>query len=258
MSESKDVFGDRMKAKEKAFTDAKISTDEILCVRIDGKRFSKFTSSFAKPYDSRISDSMRETTSLLVKEFNARVGYVQSDEITLLFSPGEKESEYIFGGKASKINSILASAATAFFNRALDRVTEGDRYPAFFDCRAWAVERYEASNVLLWRVQDAIRNSKSCIYRWTFGHKAMAGKSGDQMVQELCAEGSHKKWDQYDDSDRFGSLIYSIPHMIETGAIRPKYVVESARNFWESPFIERDDFISNCFREEKEHVSTEV
>lgn len=43
---SLDFFGDRMKAYEKEYTSAYVPIDQILCVRIDGKGFSKFTKGF--------------------------------------------------------------------------------------------------------------------------------------------------------------------------------------------------------------------
>lgn len=175
-----DDFGDRMKAYESAFTSTKIASDKWMAVRIDGRGFSKYTKSFVKPFDWRITNAMVNTTKALVKETHASVGYTQSDEITLLYPP--TEGERIFGGKVSKINSVFASIATAHFNH---HTIVTDKH-AYFDCRTWEVpDDIEASNTLLWRVQDARKNSVSSHFRWTAGHKAMQNLGQSEMVQYL-------------------------------------------------------------------------
>lgn len=45
----KDDFGNRMKEYERKYTNTRIPVSDTLCVRIDGKRFSKFTKGFTKP-----------------------------------------------------------------------------------------------------------------------------------------------------------------------------------------------------------------
>jgi tRNA(His) 5'-end guanylyltransferase len=81
-----DEFGNRMKDYEKRFTDIRVAPEEILCVRLDGKGFSKFTKGFKKPFDDRLTQSMVQTAEALVNETDAQVGYTQSDEITLIYT----------------------------------------------------------------------------------------------------------------------------------------------------------------------------
>lgn len=212
-----DDFGDRMKAYEKEYTSAYVPIDQILCVRIDGKGFSKFTKGFKKPFDDALSSVMVSTMMNLVKETHASIGYTQSDEITLIYTPGEKASEYIFGGKVSKINSILASMTTGYFNHylALPReYNEPTISNAFFDCRAWAVpDLVEASNVLLWRVQDARKNSISSLFRWTVGHKAMDGL--DQLEMKALLKSDYfTDWNELPNKYKYGT--YAKPVTTET------------------------------------------
>jgi tRNA(His) guanylyltransferase len=208
-----DDFGDRMKAYEMAFTSAYVPIDQILCVRIDGKGFSKFTKGFKKPFDDILSEVMINTTKKLVDNTHASIGYTQSDEITLIYTPGEKSSEYIFGGKVSKINSILASMATAYFNYGLDAYVDSEK-PAFFDCRAWAVpDLAEASNVLLWRTQDARKNSISSLFRWTVGHSKMCGLSGEEM-KALLKSDYFTDWDDLPNKYKYGTYVK--PVKVET------------------------------------------
>lgn len=208
-----DEFGDRMKAYEKAFTSAYVPIDQILCVRIDGKGFSKFTKDFKKPFDDSLSAVMVHTMKKLVENTHASIGYTQSDEITLIYTPGEKASEYMFGGKVSKINSILASMASVHFNYTLDSYVDTDK-PAFFDCRAWAVpDLAEASNVLLWRVQDARKNSISSLFRWTVGHSKMHGLSGEEM-KSLLKSHYFTDWDELPNKYKYGT--YAKPVTVES------------------------------------------
>lgn len=117
-----DDFGDRMKSLESVYTYPRVPATDYLCVRIDGKGFSKYTKGFGKPFDKTLSGAMVGTTVFLVENTHANIGYTQSDEITLIYSSGEKANEHIFGGKVSKINSILASMATAKFNQYMEGV----------------------------------------------------------------------------------------------------------------------------------------
>lgn len=209
----KDEFGDRMKSYERLFTSQIVSPPDILCVRIDGKGFSKFTKGFRKPFDDTLSKTMIETAKMLLTETNASISYTQSDEITLIYTPGEKASEYMFGGKVSKINSILASMASVHFNYTLDSYVDTDKL-AFFDCRAWSVpDLAEASNVLLWRVQDARKNSISSLFRWTAGHSKMHGLSGEDM-KALLKSDYFTDWDQLPNKYKYGT--YAKPVTVES------------------------------------------
>lgn len=206
----KDDFGDRMKEYEAMGTSARVRPEDYLCVRIDGKTFSKFTKEFEKPFDPRLSDAMEATTEFLVEQTHANIGYTQSDEITLIYSLGDKATEHIFGGKLSKINSILASMATAKFNSQMKPSYFYNPKLAFFDCRAWGMpNNVEASNVLLWRVQDARKNSVSAMFRWTLGSKAMHGLNQAQMKEQLFSAGHD--WYLLPNRWKYGTYIKRVP-----------------------------------------------
>ena len=168
-----------MKAYESAYR-LSIPFSEDLVVRIDGKRFSRYTKAYRKPFDPKLVSAMRSASITAMKVLGAKLAYTQSDEITLLFSKGEKQLEHIFSGRIQKICSISSSAATAGFNSSID-----DSRLAYFDARAWGVPASERSNVILWRVQDARRNAVSSLYHSIYGHKAMQGKSSEQMIRKL-------------------------------------------------------------------------
>lgn len=213
-----DDFGDRMKALEREYTDRRIPNDEVLCVRIDGKRFSKFTKACKKPFDKKFSDAMIKTTKRLVEETNATFGYTQSDEITLIFSLTGNQAEHIFGGKVSKVNSILASMASAFFNAEFTHPTK----LAYFDCRAWGVPDIgEASNVVLWRVQDCRKNSVSAAYRWIANKKKTPNQT---IMKQYLLDSCFYSWDEEESKWKYGTGVIRQPYEKAEGVIRTKIV----------------------------------
>ena len=209
MSKRLDDFGDRMKAHERMFTDARIDSKKVMCVRIDGKRFSKFTRNCVKPFDTDLHEAMVKTTEYLVQETHAAIGYTQSDEITLLFLPKENElSTHIFDGKVSKVNSVLASMATAYFNYYVKpdvNVKFAGKGLALFDCRAWQVDDLvEASNVLLWRIQDCRKNSVASAYRWIANEKITPCQT---VMKSILKNKFDYDWDTEEDRWKYGSFV---------------------------------------------------
>lgn len=79
-----DALGDRLKHFERLRTEDKCIPDLPIYIRLDGRGFSNFTRNMLRPYDSRMSKLMEATTAYLVKEFNATIGFTQSDEISLI------------------------------------------------------------------------------------------------------------------------------------------------------------------------------
>ena len=67
----------------------------ILC-RLDGSSFSKFVKGLETPYDERLSNLMIESCKFLVEKTNARVGFVGSDEISLILWEENENSELIY------------------------------------------------------------------------------------------------------------------------------------------------------------------
>lgn len=186
-------LGDRMKMYERREAGRRAMPGLPICVRIDGKGFSRFTRSLPRPFDPRLSTLMVETTRALVTDTGANVGYTQSDEITLIFAPGP----VYLDGRLQKMTSILASMTTAHFNAHLAAaIPEKAGQVALFDCRVWTVPSLEeAANVLLWRELDATKNSISMAARAVFSHKQVHGKNGDEMKDMLFR--ADIDWDAY-------------------------------------------------------------
>ena len=204
----KEALGDKMKHYEAVEAQRALPPDLPVLVRIDGRRFSKFTRDFRKPFDPDLSAAMQETCRLLVEETGARVGYVQSDEISLALERRHEEDALPFSGRSQKIASTCASLATALFIRALhrtrpDRALEG--VPSF-DARACSVpDRTEAANAILWRVQDARKNGISAACRSVARPTEMQGLSGPEMIALMRDRGVAFETD-FPETDRLGVL----------------------------------------------------
>jgi tRNA(His) 5'-end guanylyltransferase len=169
-----------------------------VCVRLDGKAFHTFTRGLPRPYDERLSRLMVETTRHLVAETNARIGYTQSDEISLVLYSSDPKSQIFLDGRVQKLTSILASMATAAFHRHLpDFVPEKAGALPLFDCRVWNVPTLdEAVNTLIWRELDATKNSISMAAHAHFPHGRVHGLDGAQM-QELLFREKGINWNDF-------------------------------------------------------------
>lgn len=191
-SDNKQSLGDRHKAIEQVEAGRKADGSKPIMMRLDGHGFSKFTRGLIRPFDSRLSQLMIDTTSHLVRTFQADLGYTQSDEITLVFLPTkEEQTEYLFGGKFQKLCSLSAARATGFFNRQLPlRIEEKSHTEPEFDCRVWNVDdKHEAYLNVLSRQDDAIKNSISMAAQVVFSHKSLLGINGQQKRDMLKEAG---------------------------------------------------------------------
>jgi tRNA(His) 5'-end guanylyltransferase len=202
-----DDLGDRMKQLEMAEAGHRLMPQLPICARIDGKRFSKFTEGFARPFDERLSRLMVATTKHLVEETAARMGYTQSDEISLVWHDEDPRAQSYLDRRVQKLTSILASMTTAFFNaRVAAELPEKSGTPALFDCRVWAVPtREEAANVLLWRELDATKNSLSMAARSLYPHAETVDRDTAQLHELLFKKGVN--WNDYPPFFKRGSFV---------------------------------------------------
>lgn len=202
-----DNFGDRMKMYEGVEAQRRFLPLLPIVVRIDGKGFSKWTKGLNRPYDDRLSELMVNTTIELVERSNAVIGYTQSDEISLILYSDSAKSQVYFDGRVQKLTSVLASIATAYFNaRVPFTIPEKVDNLALFDCRCWNVPTLEeAANSLLWREQDATKNSVSMAAREFYSHKRLHGKTGSEMQEMLFEKGVN--WNNYPDFFKRGTYV---------------------------------------------------
>jgi tRNA(His) 5'-end guanylyltransferase len=192
-----DTLGDRIKFYESQGLPDRFLPLLPVVIRLDGVAFHTFTKGLSRPYDKRLSDLMIETTKFLVKETNARCGYTQSDEITLVLFSDTHESQIYFDGRVQKILSVLPARASVFFNEKLTSyLPEKAGVSPVFDCRAFTVpNKTEAVNTLIWREKDATRNSVSMAAQAYYSHKELDKKSSSDKQELLFKKGIN--WNDY-------------------------------------------------------------
>jgi len=188
---SKDDLGDRMKLLEAVETSRKFDSKLPVYARIDGRGFSKFTKYMQRPFDPLMTRAMIETTRYLVDKTHAAAGYVQSDEISLVWDGSKTNSNHFFDGKVQKSCSVLASMAAARF--AIEYFTSFGQWSfdcPHFDCRVIQMpSRIEAANMMLWRWLDCRKNAISMAARHWFSHKELQNQNSREMVQMLAERG---------------------------------------------------------------------
>ena len=208
----KTALGDRMKWYESRYTNDQFMPMAPVLARLDGRAFHTFTKGLKRPYDERLTRLMVETTKYLVKDTNARCGYTQSDEITLCWLAEEWESEIYFDGKLQKMNSILSSLCSSYFNLRAEEflpekmaaINEWKANPTgmppnipVFDCRVFQVPvNYEAVNCFIWREQDATRNSVQMAAQAHFEHDECQNKNKSDL-QEMLFSQRGINWNNY-------------------------------------------------------------
>lgn len=209
-----DSIGDRMKRYEEV-SKTKLVQRMPVIIRLDGKAFHTFTRGFHKPFDGLFSAAMSLTTLELCKNIQGCVlGYTQSDEITLILQDyKEITTDRWFDYEVQKICSVAASIATLAFNRAFKNcydtmisvkndfgMTPKDiangiqsynsaiSKGGFFDCRCFNVPKEDVCNCLIWRQQDATRNSIQSVAQANFSTKEMFKKNCNQLQDMLMIE----------------------------------------------------------------------
>ena len=206
MSQNKsDPLGDRVKALESASAKVLMDENQPLCVRIDGKAFHTYTKKLERPYDIRISDAMIATMNFLVEKTDARLGYTQSDEISLVYFKTAAHQQGYFGSRMQKLVSVLASMASVKFQAEVQKtIPEKNDMFAFFDCRVWNVPTLDdAAEMFIWRQDDAIKNAVSMAASAHYSHKHLHGKSSVDKINLLKDKGI--EWKDYPDFFKSGT-----------------------------------------------------
>lgn len=178
-------------------------------IRLDGKTFHTFTRGFKKPFDDILVKTMQQTMKYLCENIQGCVlGYTQSDEITLVLIDYKKlDSDSWFDYNIQKCASIAASMATLAFNRFFadnlclyraenevidenywDKLNIARQRGAMFDARVFTIPKEEVCNCLLWRQNDATRNSIEMVGQAYFSQNQLHKKSCNQIQDMLMLE----------------------------------------------------------------------
>ena len=190
-------LADRMKLYEGRESKRRLIPKLPVIARLDGRSFHSFTKGLGRPYSKPFLDLMFATTIHLVTKTKALVGYTQSDEISLVFYSDDVDSQIFFDSRIFKMVSILASMCTLDFNKRLPNLLPRKQYEnPMFDCRVWSVpDKQEVVNYLLWREQDATRNSIQMAAQSLYSHKQLHKKNTGDLQDMLMEKGVN--WNDY-------------------------------------------------------------
>ena len=158
---------------------------------MDGNNFHNWTKGLARPFDEKLVQLMADTTKFLVGETNAVIGYTQSDEITLILHSSDRNVELYHEGKKQKILSKLTAKCVNYFNTRRAELLPDHNKLAVFDARIYQVPSlHDACNQLLWRENDAIKNSVQMLAQSLFPHNALQGLNTDALQNKMFTEKS--------------------------------------------------------------------
>lgn len=193
-----DDFGDRMKAYERDYV-RMITVPEgethYPYLRLDGRSFSRFTRKLVsrgmldKPRDELFESVLVDATKDTVEEFSFLLGFHQSDEISFHMKPitSDTVQNMLFGGRLEKILSVVPAYFTNRFTvHFIEAYGVEDLPECSFDCRYAQFPNYaEATNMLVWRYQDATRNVIQDYAHYIFGHRKLDKVSTTEKLDML-------------------------------------------------------------------------
>jgi tRNA(His) 5'-end guanylyltransferase len=243
----KDELGDRMKSYYENRSKTFLARRTPVIIRLDGKAFHTFTRGFNKPFDEAMCNAMQETMKYLCENIQGCVlGYTQSDEITLVLIDYQKlTTDAWFDYNVQKICSVAASMATLIFNRRFqeqivelsyngklddDELTSSYKRSlktgAMFDARCFNIPKEEVTNCILWRQQDATRNSISSAGQAHFSHKQLEGLNSNQ-IQELLFQEKGINWNDYPTKFKRGSCCIKKYHQTMNQTLRSYWFIDN-------------------------------
>ncbi len=261
----KTTLGDRMKNNYENISRYYLTRRMPVVIRIDGKAFHTFTRGFKKPFDNVLVKTMQGTMKYLCENIQSCVlGYTQSDEISLVLTDyAELTTDAWFGNNLQKMCSVSASMATMEFNKYFSKNVTlcksnipyyYSQYPcdekeqnyadaldsavdkgAMFDSRVFTIPKEEVCNYMLWRQQDATRNSIQSIGQANFSQKELHGKSCNN-IQDMLMTQKGINWNDYATTLKRGSCCIKVDDSLteydEVGNIcgyiqRSKWVIDN-------------------------------
>ena len=191
---------ERMKRYE-ATTNICLTRRMPVVMRFDMKAGHTFTRGLTKPFDNVYVQAMQQTMEALCKDIQGCVfGYTQSDEISLVLIDYQTlETDAWFDYRLEKICSIGASKATRYFNKFFYQITcdmvpsnfeiyKKKFWEAEFDCRAFNVPKEDVCNCILWRQQDAEKNSVQSLAQSLFSQSELNGVNNKALQDKMFTE----------------------------------------------------------------------
>lgn len=250
-----DKIGNRFKEYYENRSKTYLTRRTAVIIRIDGCHFHTFCRGLQKPFDPIFIKTMQETTKSICENIQGcKIGYVESDEISLLLTDYDTlQTDAWFDYSVQKICSVSASMATLFFNKYwqknITKTTDKEYYEvlkkkselgAYFDARAFNLPKEEVTNYFIWRQNDATRNSIQSLAQANFSQKQIHSLNNSQLQDKLHEE-KGINWNDCKTVEKRGSCVV---HVFDKSINRSKWIIDE-----EIPiFTQNRDYIENILK----------
>lgn len=235
-----DELGDRMKQYEATF-DMTLPKRSPVMVRLDGRSFHTLTRkmNLQKPIDLEFRNVMANVATKLCQEMmNAKLAYLQSDEITILMVDyPETDKDCWFDNRVQKIASVAASTASSRFTKLTGEECS-------FDARVYIMPPNDVCNALIWRQQDATRNSINALAQSLFPSKQLQGLDLKETMDKMWKE-KGVNWNDCTTQFKRGSVIRKMPSKKVT--VKGTFDVQSWKEDKEIPIFTEDRYFIERF-----------
>lgn len=197
-------------------TDDKLLRGCWIVIRLDGKSFTKFSSThnFEKPCDVRALTLMDNCAKEVMHEFRDIIlAYGESDEYSFVF----KRSSTMYERRASKLVSLVTSCFTGNYVRQWPEVMAGQELQStpVFDGRAvlYPSDRH-LRDYLSWRQADTHVNNQYNTCFWKLVH---SGRTKQEAQSDLKGTLTQQKNELL--YSRFGISYGNLPAQFRKGSI---------------------------------------
>jgi len=230
----------------RSLTDYRILPNSNVIAMVDGRAFSRLVKKrFKLPFDDDFIHMMDETAKYVCENVQGcKLAYVQSDEISFLITDYDTpDSDSFFGYRLCKMQSIIASLATAKFNQEFTKLqlrnsevgvdeTMDNLKLANFDCKVWCVpSSNDAFAWFLYRNIDCCRNSKQQTAQTYLPHKVLMGHNTDEQL-ELLKNLKGVDWHDYPARYKYGRIVIQQEKLMSREINGT--TIEFFRNVWEA------------------------
>ena len=245
-----DKIGNRFKEYYENRSKTYLMRRSNVIVRIDGCHFHNYCKGLQKPFDPIFIKTMQQTTKSLCENIQGcKIGYVESDEISLLLTDYDTlQTDAWFNYSVQKICSVSASMAALFFNKYWQKnVVELSAFykskselGAYFDARAFNLPKEEVTNYFIWRQNDATRNSIQSLAQANFSQKQIHSLNNSQLQDKLHEE-KGINWNDCKTVEKRGSCVI---HVFDKSINHSKWIIDE-----EIPiFTQNRDYIENILK----------
>lgn len=224
----------------RSMADYRVLPNCPIIIMLDGHCFSKkIKKRFDRPFDADFVKLMNDTTVYLLKNIQgARLGYTQSDEISIVINDHlTPETGTLWNGRVCKIQSICAAMASTYFTMEFRKLQESkgvvpDDSLFEFDCKVWSVPNdNDAYAWFLYRQNDCIRNSINQTADAYMSHNKMKKKNTEELKQILKDE-YEVNWDNFHYKYRHGRFFIKMNVLKEVQPENSNETVWVNRSVW--------------------------